>query len=408
MLWLQFLARQDPPAESDTTAPAVPSNDTLALWLTKKRNRHLNYLFGFIPAGSNVKQAFRAEMGYDMEITGGYGHEYARTWLDLAGGGDLANLNHWSAPHLSPTGTGAAQIATDPGILDLPCVWISTPALPAEHCIQANGSNFNDLYFWNPHTRRRYATIQEAAQIWGRVAAGEFDVYYRTFYSRWARMLASRGRDTRLMCLDIDPEMSGSWKIWNPGPDLQTYKDAWKRRVDILRESFIRHGTGAPLVMWRPDRWVHYGPQFHNNTWTEYQRVRPRIWDAFPGEDHVDVVGVSLHNPNSLSSYGQWLAYIDASKERGDWTDGPRTVLDWFNANTRRVMFGFSEWGYFDQPRDGGWQPLADPAAAFQWTKRDLLDRYGNRMLFAVYTSWGQFVGVPAFKQAILAQWRAP
>lgn len=408
MFWLGFPGRTDRPQEAvRPSLPVSAPDEIVELWRSKKRNPHLRYLFGFASMGGNAKARFRLEMGFDVELVGGYSTEEAPTWVDLAGGEPLSNLDKWTAPHLSPTAFTAAAQATDPELLDVPTVWVSTPALPHEHCIKAQWRSDGPLYFWNPIRRIAYRTIDEGASIWRRVAQGEFDIYFETFYARLARMLTAHGRDTRLICLDIQPEMTGDWKRFNPGPDIRAYKDAWRRIVDIIRAQFTRHGRGRPLVMWRPSAWAEFGPKWHNNTWANYVRERPNVWDAFPGEDWADVVGIDLHNPNSLSTYDQWLSYITADRTTGA-KDGPQTLFDWIVANTRRTMIGLSEWGYYDRPPGwGGWTAVADPNNAFMWTKR-LFDRYGDRMLFALYTSWAQFTSVASFNAAIKAQWRTP
>ena len=402
------------PASKPASKPAGSGSDDeiVALWKSKKKNRHLPYLFGFstVPTRPDQRDEFvrrhRDIMGFEPELVGGYGYEHAKTWDDLAGGGRPDDLRWWKSKHLSRGATTAGAVATASTLSDIPAVWISSVSLPHEHAIQARSRDRNNLHYLNPYRNIIYKTHAEAARVWQRVASGEFDEYYRRYYARWATLLAESGRDTRLIAIDLDPENTGSWKHCNPGPDLQAYRDAWKRRVDILRDAFERYGTGRPLVVWRGTRWAAFGPEFRGR-WDEFLKRRRYAWEAFPGEDAVDVVGIpDMHNPSPWRTREEWLRFVAASKDKGDWAEGTMTIMDWYAANTKRVVFGITEWQYFDR-EDRMWKPLADPDGAFAWTK-EMLDRYSDRILFAMYTSWGQILRAPAFRRAIAANWGSP
>jgi hypothetical protein len=110
------------------------------------------------------------------------------------------------------------------------------------------------------------------------IAAGRYDDYIRS----WARgVRASPG----LVYLRPFPEMNGDWVPWNGDPDA--LRSAWVRMTGV----FAAEGAGNVRWVWSPN--VTDGPRSDDNRMELY----------YPGDDHVDVLGLSGYNWGETRPY---------------------------------------------------------------------------------------------------------
>jgi mannan endo-1,4-beta-mannosidase len=103
------------------------------------------------------------------------------------------------------------------------------------------------------------------------IAAGRYDDYLRS----WAQGVRS---SPGLVYLRPFPEMNGDWVPWNGDPDA--LRAAWVR----MTGAFAAAGADNVRWVWSPN--VTDGPRTPDNRMELY----------YPGDDHVDVLGLSGYN----------------------------------------------------------------------------------------------------------------
>jgi mannan endo-1,4-beta-mannosidase len=103
------------------------------------------------------------------------------------------------------------------------------------------------------------------------IAAGRYDDYLRS----WAQGVRS---SPGLVYLRPFPEMNGDWVPWNGDPDA--LRVAWRRMTGV----FAAAGADNVRWVWSPN--VTDGPRTADNRMELY----------YPGDDHVDVLGLSGYN----------------------------------------------------------------------------------------------------------------
>ncbi len=128
---------------------------------------------------------------------------------------------------------------------------------------------------------------QPMRQDVGDIAAGVHDDVMRS----WARGV--RTAAPGLVYLRPFPEMNGDWVPWNGDPDA--FRAAWRRMTAVFEEE------GADNV-----RWV-WSPNVTDGPRTEANRME----NYYPGDDQVDVLGLSGYNWGETRPYIGWRSFED-------------------------------------------------------------------------------------------------
>jgi Glycosyl hydrolase family 26 len=202
-------------------------------------------------------------------------------------------------------------------------------------------------------------------------ANGEFDEYWKTF----ARQAKASGRNGSNTIISLAQEFNGTWFPWNPKrTSMETWMSCWKRTYTAI------HSESDLQVAWVFSATAH--------TTIEGDYAVASVWDAYPGDDYVDVVGLTRYDFKTLGpidstdwrdtcwntqdichtaklarEHGKKLAVVEWSIERGKYGYGD-------NPNFVQMMFGFFAdnrdilllENHFDNYGDGDWSlfPRAD------------------------------------------------
>ncbi len=126
---------------------------------------------------------------------------------------------------------------------------------------------------------------QPLRQDVGDIAAGVYDGVLRS----WARGVRTAAPD--LVYLRPFPEMNGEWVPWNGDP--VALRAAWHRMTAVFAEE------GADNV-----RWV-WSPNVTDQPRTEANRME----HYYPGDDQVDVLGLSGYNWGETRPYIGWRTF---------------------------------------------------------------------------------------------------
>ncbi|MBX6377914.1 MAG: hypothetical protein IRY95_05125, partial [Clostridia bacterium] len=144
------------------------------------------------------------------------------------------------------------------------------------------------LQFWEPADP--LSVYRRSSTLVFRLLRGEFDP--------WLRAYARAARDSGVrFLLRVDNEMNGDWSPWSAwhfGKDTDLYVAAWRH----VREVFRAEGAGNVLWVWNPnDR--SYPPFAWNHS---------RLY--YPGDDAVDVVGMTGYNAGSSYPGDRWRGFF--------------------------------------------------------------------------------------------------
>jgi hypothetical protein len=116
-------------------------------------------------------------------------------------------------------------------------------------------------------------------------ANGDFDGYWNTF----AQNAANAGRSGNDTVVSLAHEFNGTWFKWNPGTvGLDVWKSCWRHVYSAI------HAKSSLRVAWvfSASSNTTKGGDYSVNT----------AWDAYPGDDYVDIVGINRYDFRSLSS----------------------------------------------------------------------------------------------------------
>ena len=217
---------------------------------------------------------------------------------------------------------------------------------------------------WEPWERTKdpYLRLHQPEYRLSRIAEGEFDAYIR----EWARDSKDFGG---LVLIRLAHEMNGRWYPWSINRNDNTKEDfvlAWRHIHDIFQEEGV---TNVQWV-WNPN-W--------NNEWTA-----SKVREAYPGDEYVDWLGITIFNWGINSVRNRWdslddvlgwqynfaieyakpiiiaeLASDEAGGNKGQWildtfqslkTNYPEVrAAVWFNAATARYA-GFISWSVNSSP----------------------------------------------------------
>jgi hypothetical protein len=173
-------------------------------------------------------------------------------------------------------------------------------------------------------------------------ATGAFDAYWRAF----ARNAKAAGRNGDNTIVSLAQEFNGTWFPWNPKTvGMKVWKDCWKHVYTAI------HSESDLQVTW----------VFSANANTELDGdyAVANLWDAYPGDEYVDVLGLTRYDLSTLGDetstdwrntcgndqdiceaarfareHGKELAVVEWSIERDEDGHGD-------NPNFVQMMFGF-------------------------------------------------------------------
>lgn len=116
-------------------------------------------------------------------------------------------------------------------------------------------------------------------------AMGNFDAYWQTF----AKNASDAGRTGDTTVVSLAREFNGTWFKWNPSNvGLDVWTSCWRHVYGAI------HANSSLRVAWvlSASSNTMKGGDYSVNT----------AWDAYPGDDYVDVVGINRYDFKSLSS----------------------------------------------------------------------------------------------------------
>ncbi|MCS7050254.1 MAG: hypothetical protein NZL87_01420 [Thermomicrobium sp.] len=293
------------------------------------------------------------------DVVAGLGIGSQATWDDIAGGagssdttfsGQLSNYPNYFNPSIWP--------ANKPVVLYL-------GGVPYSH----HNYNSSTGQWRNP-------------SIWVNIKNGDFDVYYRRLWRRLATRCGSSGRDPNTLVIRWCGENNAWWKPDSIGPDKQSFIDGFRRTIDLMRQEVGNVlGPGKTFM-------VEFGPTFHL-AFGQGPSVE-RLWNIYPGDDWVDVIGMGIHDYKGMAVQQDWDAMLVKNNYLGQWVEGMR---DWFDFGaSRNKWIGTSEIcsNVNTYPPSNPIHPRTQNNHVF-WTNgfEPLRRRYDGRFLYFCY----MFVG---------------
>jgi hypothetical protein len=165
---------------------------------------------------------------------------------------------------------GSEYSAFDPGLLAAVAERGGTPMISWEPWDPAAGSSEQPDY------------------ALARIAAGDCDEYI----DAWARGFAAYGKP---VLLRFAHEMNGDWYPWSATVNGNTpadYVAAWRH----LRRRFAAAGAANVRWVWSPN--------------VEYEGSTP-LNEVYPGDDHVDWVGIDGYNWGTTQTWSSWQSLAD-------------------------------------------------------------------------------------------------
>lgn len=187
--------------------------------------------------------------------------------------------------------------------------------------------------------------------IWARLkTGGDLNATWKSVWKGFGRRLVITldyyGASYSKVVLDIGWEMTGRSFPWCAGSDHGSFVDAWREMHDALREGLRTEDAAAETavkLMFRVAGAKAFGAS---------------IDTIYPGDDYVDVGGISLHENSDefdWSTDAGWAAELAGDSD----THGIQEVIDFYSA--RGKMTGFTEWNIQLLPQTFSWGTL--PAA---------------------------------------------
>lgn len=350
--WLANVAQSGAPAwpQGWGSMPALKSHFGPGLLLPdssygqQKWNEWINFFNGRVP-----------------DIVAGLGLASTATWDDIAGGAGTSDT------------TFSGQLAYYPS-------YFNTQIWPANKpvVLYLVGVPYSHRNVW----QEGGATRWRDPSIWSNIKNGEFDVYYRRLFRRLATRCGQTGRDPNTLVIRWCGENTAWWKPDSIGPDKQSFIDGFRRTVDIMRQEVGNVlGQGKRFL-------IEFGPTFHM-TFGQGPAVE-RMWNVYPGDDWVDVVGMGIHDHKGMRVQQDWDAMLVKNNYLGDWVEGYR---DWYDFGaSRNKWLGTSEIcsNVNTYPPTNPIHPRTESNTVF-WTNgfEVLRRRYDGRFLYFCY----MFVG---------------
>jgi len=133
-----------------------------------------------------------------------------------------------------------------------------------------------------------YGRTDNQAMLY-RILDGEFDWYLR----KYAQDLKTFGHP---VLFRLNNEMNGDWCVYSAyhhGKDTEVYKESWKYVYRLFKEE----GVDNVLWVWNP-----HDLSFPGFKWNHYLNY-------FPGEDYVDIVGLTGYNTGTYYKGEVWRTF---------------------------------------------------------------------------------------------------
>ncbi len=315
-------------------------------------------------ASNDSLAAWEAWLGVSMDIRTSLGGGAPKSsWEDIAGG-----------PGNDPTLIGGQLDKPGPGNeLWKPASWpVGRPVCDAVYLVPYVARN------------RREGGVWTNPGIWQEIAAGAYDSVYRLLARRHGNRAAMIGKDAKLVVIEFEPEFTGTWRYGSVGPDTANFIQAWRRIVDIFRQEYEAiFGPGnVPYFLWRPSPALRFGQNATNYNGPE------RLWNAYPGNDWVDFIGISIHDKTGIATAGDWelyLRYPSLGNLGYPKAEGFYDFFDWAKGNTP-CWFCCPEFGINTSDTPPNFPLTQNPAAVFDGMNA-LIQRYADRWAFLAYLS---------------------
>ncbi|MDW8341673.1 MAG: Ig-like domain-containing protein [Geminicoccaceae bacterium] len=187
-----------------------------------------------------------------------------------------------------------------------------------------------------PYSHRNYnpSTGQwRSPSIWAEIKTGTYDAYYRRLWRRLATRCGQQNRDPNTLVIRWCGENTANWKPDSIGPDKQSFIDGFRRTIDLMRQE-VGNVLGAGKTFM-----VEFGPTMHLH-FGQGPTVE-RLWNVYPGDDWVDVIGMGIHDYKGMTVQQDWDAMLVKNNYLGQWVEGMR---DWFDFGaSRNKWIGTSE-----------------------------------------------------------------
>ncbi len=211
---------------------------------------------GFWPSGTDgLSRSFADAFGAWR------GRPVTSNWINV-------HWTHWdwmTAPGLNSTLNGSDPVK----VYDLYAGWSGVMVLSMAMAGSSADSDYN-------------ARMRECAN-------GNFDGYWRTF----AQNATAGGRTGANTVVSLAHEFNGTWFKWNPGTvGLDVWKSCWRHVYSAI------HAQSSLRVVWVFSATTNTtkGGDFSVNT----------AWDAYPGDEYVDIVGINRYDFRSLGTTTNW------------------------------------------------------------------------------------------------------
>jgi cellulose synthase (UDP-forming) len=190
----------------------------------------------------------------------------------------------WAAPDLDEVNAFEQAARAHAAVVQWFADWAHTPRPDVAQLKLIAARGATPQISWEPWDYTRGLSRSQPGYRLAVIAGGRYDGYIRT----WARDLRAYGRP---VLLRFAHEMNGSWYPWGQssnGNRRGDYRRAWRHVHDIFR------AEGASNV-----RWV----------WSPVARTLDRL--DYPGDDAVDVLGLSGFNGGTALDWSGWRSFAD-------------------------------------------------------------------------------------------------
>lgn len=227
---------------------------------------------------------------------------------------------------------------------------------PVSGVAKVDATGATAVITWEPWLWRTDVTGSGTPTV-SEIAGGRHDDYLFA----WAAALGGIGTPVHLR---FAHEFNGDWYPWTPrhGTTPDTYVAAWRHTHDL----FCRAGATNVQWVWSPDA-------------TARGDVPLRAW--FPGDDHVDIVGIDGYNWGTTRPWSRWTPPVElfepAVTEVRALTDRPMMIAEVGCAedggDKADWICAFVEWAgaqrdidavvWFDHDKETDWRITSTPAA---------------------------------------------
>jgi hypothetical protein len=175
------------------------------------------------------------------------------------------------------------------------------------------------------HSNQRTGSSWGRPGIWQEIARGDYDQYYVRLFRRIAYRCGQIGRDPRTVVIRWNWEANGDWYSHSIGPDKAGFINAWRRCMDLMRKA-VGSVLGAGksfMIEFGPSRALRFGDM-----------TSERLWNIYPGDDWVDIVGLGIHDFVGIKVQADWDSMLHYPDTR--YHEKLEGILDWFDFGISR------------------------------------------------------------------------